>query len=77
MDRQVFSPVSSRNSEVKKSFDDSQNKLYRFVGSDTESETNSTIAESSDEDQECSIMEDSRRKDLSLRYDKIKVRDMV
>ncbi|XP_052088816.1 DEP domain-containing protein 7-like [Mytilus californianus] len=67
MDRQVFSPVSSRNSEVKKSFDDSQHKLYRFVGSDTESETSSTIAESSDEDQECSIMEDARRKDLSLR----------
>lgn len=68
MDRQVFSPVSSRNSEVKKSFDDSQCKLYRFVGSDSESETNSTIAESSDEDQqECSIMEDARRKDLSLR----------
>jgi len=67
MDRQIFSPVSSRNSEVKKSFDDSQCKLYRFVGSDSESETNSTIAESSDEDQECSIMEDARRKDLSFR----------
>lgn len=67
MDRQVFSPVSSRNSEIKKSFDDSQHKFYRFIGSDTESENSSTIAESSDEDQECSIMEDSRRKDISLR----------
>ena len=61
MDRRVFSPVSSRSSDVKKTFDDSHNKLYRFVVSDSESHETSTIIEtSSDEDHDCSIIEEAR-----------------
>ncbi|KAK3097684.1 hypothetical protein FSP39_012092 [Pinctada imbricata] len=63
MDRHVFSSVSSRSSEVKKGFDDSHNKLFRFVNPDSESninETSTIIETSSDEDQDYSIVEDGR-----------------
>ncbi|XP_061195653.1 DEP domain-containing protein 7-like [Saccostrea echinata] len=65
MDRQVFCSISNRTSEIKKTFDDSHNKLYRFVGLDlpeNHENSNSTIIEtsSSDEEHDYSIMEDCR-----------------
>lgn len=65
MDRQVFCSISNRTSEIKKMFDDSHSKLYRFVGMDPLEgleNSNSTIIEtsSSDEEHDYSIMEDCR-----------------
>lgn len=73
MDRQVFYAISNRTSEIKKSFDDSHHKLYRFVGLDLPEgleNSNSTIIEtsSSDEEHDYSIMEDCRG-NQSIRWD--------
>ncbi|XP_048771485.2 DEP domain-containing protein 7-like [Ostrea edulis] len=75
MDRRVFCSISNRTSEIKKVFDDSHHKLYRFVGMDipeSQENSNSTIIEtsSSDEDHDYSIMEDCRgNQSIRLRSD--------
>ncbi|XP_033739605.1 DEP domain-containing protein 7-like isoform X1 [Pecten maximus] len=79
MDRNVFSPVSSRTSEIKKTFDDSHSKLYRFVGPDLEHEEENRIVESeeSDEDQNYSIVVDCRSKSDEMRIDSSVEPDLI
>ncbi|KAJ8315435.1 hypothetical protein KUTeg_007585 [Tegillarca granosa] len=67
MERNVFSPVSCRTSEIKIRFDDSYNTLYRFVGKAAVSKNDEsfTVIESgSDEENDCSIMNDTRDEDI-------------
>lgn len=67
MERNVFSPVSCRTSEIKTRFDDSYNTLYRFVGKVAASkhdESFTVIESGSDEENDCSIMNDTRDEDI-------------